>query len=350
MSDARERYHGLVRVIYPLRDGRLVLRTEADWDRDVEPVAQDSQGFDFEVAFDRPYLHFKPCLRRGDEIRWAGGANRLALLGLDRPQACYPHFDGPENGRITEILEFDSPVLGRRHRLRVYLPAGYDENVLKCYPVLYMQDGANVFFPEEAFLGREWQIDENLDLLNLMNLIDRTIVVGVHAGNRKHEYTKPGYEAYGRALVTEVKPFVDGRFRTLLGYRYTGAMGSSLGGVVSFYLAWQWPEVFGNAGCLSSTFSHQDDLIDRVRREDVEPRRHLRIYLDSGWPQDNYETTLSMAGALIERGFVLGQNLFHLAFPNARHDEDAWAARCHLPLQLFSGRLRRAAEGTGGDP
>ncbi len=344
MSDAEEHYQGLVRVIYPLSEGRMVLRTEADWDRDIEPVSQEAQGFDFEVAFHRPYLHFKPCLRHGDEIRWAAGANRLALLGAGQPHVSYPHFGGSDNGYITGIIELDSPILGRSHRLRVYLPAGYDENVLKCYPVVYMQDGANIFFPEEAFLGHEWQIDETLDLLGLMNLIDRTIVVGIYAGNRKHEYTKPGYEAYGRSLVTEVKPFIDEQFRTLLSYRYTGAMGSSLGGVVSFFLAWQWPEVFGNAGCLSSTFAHQDDLIDRVRHEDVEPRRHLRIYLDSGWPLDNYEATLSMASALVERGFVLGQNLFHLAFPNARHNEDAWAARCHLPLQLFSSRLRRAAE------
>ena len=79
-------------------------------------------------------------------------------------------------------------------------------------------------------------------------------------------------------------------------------MGSSLGGVVSLFLAWQWPGVFGNAGCLSSTFGFRDDLLERIESE---PKRPIKIYLDSGWPHDNYETTRIMRntlrGARIER-------------------------------------------------
>jgi enterochelin esterase-like enzyme len=176
-----------------------------------------------------------------------------------------------------------------------------------------------------------------------MNLIDQTIVVAVYPGDRMKEYTKPGYEEYARVLVTEVKPYIDTEFRTLPGRRNTIVLGSSLGGVVAFHLAWVWPQVVGNAACLSSTFSWKDDLIDRVRTDEIESRRELRVYLDSGWPHDNYEATLSMASALVERGFVLGRNIHYLAFPFARHDEMSWASRCHLPLQLFTGRLRRAA-------
>ena len=50
-------------------------------------------------------------------------------------------------------------------------------------------------------------------------------------------------------------------------------MGSSLGGVVSFYLGWQWPEVFGKVACLSSTFTFQDDLLERVL---AEPKRDFQ--------------------------------------------------------------------------
>ena len=175
-------------------------------------------------------------------------------------------------------------------------------------------------------------------------------MVGVYATDRMRDYTQPGYEAYGRALVDELKPWIDERYRTLTGPTNTAIMGSSLGGVVSFYCAWQHPQVFGNAACLSSTFGYRDDLLDRVRAEPLEPRRDLRIYLDSGWPNDNYEVTLSMAHALIGRGFELGQNVVHFAFPLARHTERAWGARVHLPLQLFSGKARRAAELRDGQP
>lgn len=76
--------------------------------------------------------------------------------------------------------------------------------------------------------------------------------------------------------------------------------GSSLGGVVSFYSAWEYPRVFGGAVCMSSTFSYKDDLIERVLSE---PTRDVRFYLDSGWPNDNYEVTTEMALALVSKGW-----------------------------------------------
>jgi len=148
------------------------------------------------------------------------------------------------------------------------------------------------------------------------------------------DYTRPGYERYGRFLVERVKPWVDETYRTLAGPADTVAMGSSLGGVVSLYLAWQWPEVFGNAACLSSTFGYRDDLHARIEGE---PKRPIKVYLDSGWPGDNYETTRAMRNALRVRGYRDGEDLFYLAFPHAHHDEASWAMRAHIPFQFFFG-------------
>jgi enterochelin esterase-like enzyme len=122
-------------------------------------------------------------------------------------------------------------------------------------------------------------------------------------------------------------------------------MGSSLGGVVSFFMAWQWPQVFGAAACLSSTFSHKDDLVDRVL---TEPKNPAKFYIDSGWPGDNFETTLAMAIALHSRGYVYGQDFIHFAFPNEKHEETAWGSRLHLPLQLFWGKVSTARRGRTG--
>ncbi len=339
-------YRVLIRVFYPVKSGTIVLRTEQGWDLDLEPtrVSRDRSKFEFEVTHVRPYLDFKPYLRDESGGRWAEGTNEIALMTKSLPHDVYPCFLSGLRGRITDVMKVPSKILGRKQLMRLYLPAGYTENPLKRYPVLYMHDGKNLFFPEEAFLGQEWEIDENLDRLDAMNVIDEVIVVGLFAGDREMDYTQPGYEPYGRSLVREIKPWLEGNYRTLGGPRNTGVMGSSRGGVVSFFLGWQWPEVFGNVAALSSTFSNKDDLIERVRREPVGKRRGLKIYLDSGWPGDNYEVTLSMAAALLERGFIFGRDLLHLAFPLAAHTEAAWAARVHLPLQLFSGKLRRAAE------
>jgi len=129
---------------------------------------------------------------------------------------------------------------GGEHRFRVFLPPGYHENTLKRYPVLYMHDGHNLFFKEEAFAGNTWRTDEVLNMLDKMNAIEEAIVVGIFPSDRMTDYIMPGYENYGRFLVETLKPLIEGKYRTLNGPVNTAAMGSSLGGVVSFYLGWQW--------------------------------------------------------------------------------------------------------------
>ncbi len=337
-------YQTKIRIIYPLQQGRIVLRSEQDWDADIEAnlVSDNGEIHEFNISYNLPCLQFKPCIRDGVQLHWSVGTNKLLIFKTDgQPQDFYPHFFSDQQGEITGIFEVPSPILNRNQRLRLYLPPGYFENQLKRSPVLYMHDGTNLFFPQESFLGQEWEIDETNDLLSQMNLIDQTIIVGVYAADRFLDYTQPGYENYGRSLVEELKPWIDSNLRTLSGPRHTFVMGSSLGGVVSFYLAWQWPQVFGGAGCLSSTFSFRDNLIERVRGEEIDTRKQLKIYLDSGWPGDNYEATLHMAHALLQRGFTPGKEMQHLAFPLAQHTEAAWAARVHIPIQLFSGKLHR---------
>ncbi|MDY7093641.1 MAG: alpha/beta hydrolase-fold protein [Acidobacteriota bacterium] len=350
-------YSGRLRVHYPANQGqgedgergsgqRLVLRTEQDWQRNVEAVevSDDGTAWDFQLTHVHHHLQCKPCLVAGDQLTWSEGSNLLWIVDADPPQEVYPHFFSGSAGRLSSVQELPSARLSQGHRLRIYIPAGYEENVLKRYPVVYVYDGQNLFFPYEAFLGAEWQLDETLDRLDAMNLIDRTMVVGVYSEDRNRDYTHPGYELYGQALVEEVKAWVDERYRTLPDPSSTAVMGSSLGGVMALHLAWEHPQIFGNAACLSSAFGWNDDLLERVHRDPLAGRENLRIYLDSGWPGDNYEVTLSMAAALIERGFHYGRNLMHLAFPQGRHNESAWGSRVHLPIQLFSGKIRRLAE------
>lgn len=327
----------LVRVFYPTTNARVVLRTDADWNAVVEPLGPPEGGtcWSFAVESSEPFFYFKPCLvDPSGDFRWSVGANYLAVASVPGPRDAYPYFFEQAGGHITDAVD----VADSGHRVRVYRPPGYDENTLKHYPVLYMQDGANIFFKDEAFLGRDWEVDETLDLLDSMNLVHKVLVVGIYAGDRMREYTRPGYQEYADGIVGAIKPLVDRSFRTLPGPATTAVMGSSLGGVVSFYLGWQRPDVFGMAACLSSTFGYRDDLFERVARE---PKRNVRFYLDSGWPRDNYEATQAMRDLLIHRGYEPGRDLLYFAFPGQSHDERAWAGRIHLPFQFFFGKTYR---------
>ncbi len=329
-------YQQLIHVIYPQDGGRIALRTDENWNADVEAVSRNGYTTEFQVETERPYFYFKPALLRDNTAQWSRGENFLAVATSGAPLDIHPYFIEDTRCSVCQVMSPLASAAGREHRFRVFLPPGYHENTLKKYPVLYMHDGQNLFLKEEAFLGNTWRTDEVLGVLDRMNAIEEVIVVGIYPDERMTEYTLPGYEDYGRFLVETLKPLVDAKYRTLSGPTDTAVMGSSLGGVVSFYLGWQWPEVFGKVACLSSTFAYRDDLLERVS---AEPKRKIRIYLDSGWPGDNYEATRSMRDRLIWKGYRPGTELFYLAFPEAKHDENAWATRSPIPFQFLFGKL-----------
>lgn len=333
------RHERTIRVHYPLDGGAMLLRTDLDWRRNVEPVHEDrGRGrFEFRVGFDRPFAYFKPVIADGRGVRWAQGENLLALPGGAEPLDIWPHFFADPTCSACDVHEIGHP---RPHSVRVFYPPGYAENVLESYPTLYMQDGQNLFFPAESFGGAHWRVAETLGVLSSMSLIRKVIVVGVYPCDRMVDYTAPGYDVYGRWFVDELVPWVDSRYRTRPCAEDRAVLGSSLGGVVSFHLGWGRPDVFGAAGAMSATFGYADDLFERVA---TESKRPLRIYLDTGWPRDNYEVTRSLRRLLVSRGYAEGRDLLYLAFPEASHDERAWAMRAHVPFQYFFGRVDRGA-------
>ncbi len=337
-------------VRYPLERGQILLRHDGDWEQSVEPTKEDrgAGAFEFRLRFEGEFAYCKPVLVDDTGTHWAQGDNFLALPDGRKSTEIFPHFFGDAACSVCNVHEVESSAEGLSHSVRVFYPPGYSENSLESYPVLYMQDGQNLFFPDEAFGGQHWKIEETLGVLGAMNLIRKAIVVGVYPNDRMKQYTHPGYEAFGRFFAHELKPWVDERYRTRRGASDTAVLGSSLGGVVSFYLGWEYPEIFGMAGAMSATFSYNDDLLARVAKESKRP---LRIYLDTGWPRDNYEVNRRMRHLLLRRGWNEGRDLLYLAFPEAKHNETAWAMRTHVPFQYFFGRdaASRAAAEKNGD-
>src|SRR5205823_2843222 len=238
-------YKQFIRVIYPQDGARIALRTDENWNADVEGVSRNGCTTEFQVETDRPYFYFKPLLLRDGTTMWSRGENSLAVPTSGAPLEVHPFFREDTQCSVCELMPPIASPAGVEHRFRVFLPPGYHENTLKHYPVLYMHDGNNLFLKEEAFLGNTWRTDEVLSALDRMNACNGVIIVGVHPRDRMCEYTLPGYEDYGRFLVEKLKPLIDTKYRTLTDPRNTAVLGSSLGGVVSLYLGWQWPEIFG---------------------------------------------------------------------------------------------------------
>lgn len=185
---------------------------------------------------------------------------------------------------------FAIPQLGRTRRIWLYLPPDYATST-KRYPVLYMQDGQNVFDAATSFAG-EWGVDETLDSLQAAGDWGAIVVAVDNGGsNRVNEYMPwPGTVAgigggegarYVDFVVQTLKPYVDARYRTRPGRLDTGIGGSSLGGLISLYAALRYPEVFGRVLAFSSSLFINPDIFALARA--ARPLRPAsRFYFISG--------------------------------------------------------------------
>lgn len=273
-----------------------------------------------------------------NDTRWSTGANYRVRAGTTVD--VYPFF-GPAQGTRTQFDNFWSPQLGNTRTLRFYLPPSYSENPLKRYPVLYMHDGQNLFDAATASYGVEWGVDETVNNLIGNGQMDEVIVVGIdHTGpSRIYEYTPccdatyggGGADLYERFILESVKPFVDSNLRTLPGKANTALMGSSLGGLVSFYIGRRHSDVFSKVAGLSSSFWWNNQAMT-VEVEQSTVKLPLRFYLDAGTNNDGLTETTRMRNALAADGYVQGADLYSYVAQGAGHTESAWAARVYLPL------------------
>ena len=146
---------------------------------------------------------------------------------------------------------FFMPQLNRNRKIWIYLPPDYETST-KTYPVLYMQDGQNLFDNATSFAG-EWQVDETLN--NLFAQGDYgTIVIGIDNGgsNRINEYTpwnNPEYgggegDQYMQFVAETLKPYVDANYRTKPSAEYNALIGSSLGALISNYGGVKYSGIF----------------------------------------------------------------------------------------------------------
>ncbi|RZL98377.1 MAG: alpha/beta hydrolase, partial [Pedobacter sp.] len=150
------------------------------------------------------------------------------------------------------------PQLKRTRRIWLYLPPGYEENTKTNYPVLYLQDGQNIFDASTAYSG-EWGIDEYLDTAK-----QKCIVVAIDHGveKRLNEYNPYPNKKFGKGegdkyvdfLVKTLKPYIDKNYRTLPDASHTWVGGSSMGGLIAMYAMLKYPAVYGGGIVFSPAF------------------------------------------------------------------------------------------------
>lgn len=250
------------------------------------------------------------------------------------------------------LHELRSRVFGNTRLVRVWLPPDYDGWGAIRYPVLYLNDGQNLFDPATAFARVHWQVGETAIRLIGEKKIPPLIIVGIDntGTNRVREYipyksrdpkvVEPQGERYPEFLQREVMPLLEERYSVLRGPENTGLGGSSLGGLITLYTQLAAPGTFGRLLIESpSLFVANRKILKDARSFRAWP---ARMYVGMGTREVGaaekdariVEDVRDLAAILREAG--LDEKRLRVRIEEgATHTESAWARRFPEALEFL---------------
>jgi enterochelin esterase-like enzyme len=341
------------------------LDNPAGTDRVVRLALPVGQTFEFKVtqgSWDREALGPAgiPMPNSRLQVTADTTATRLEVTGWKRdPREMMADVAGSGvKGTLIYWQDVASARLSETRHVSVWLPPGYAESPFRRYRVIYMSDGQNLFDPRIANTGIDWGMDEAMVAGVEAGRFEPAIIVGIWSSSRRMSEYSPWHEgpAYARFLIDELMPRVNREFRTLTGPENTFHMGSSMGGLISFYLVRDYPETFSACGCISTTLpwspawaaalgmdGNRNDRQPYVESDfergiSVWPRQ--RLFFSYGLQGD--EATLApsqavMAANLARQGVVEGRNFKIKAYADGSHNEASWRAQVGEQLDFLLG-------------
>ncbi len=235
----------------------------------------------------------------------------------------------------------------------IYVPDEAAEDPDLRFPVLYMFDGQNLFFDQDATYGKSWGIKDYLEE-NHIPLIVAAIECSHHdeadaCGGRLSEYSpfdfrfhRSRQQIIGRGRLTmeyyvnEFKPYVDGRYPTIPDREHTFISGSSMGGLMTLYAVLEYNHVFSRGAALSPSLLFSPDRIrEMIRKSEIGP---TVLYMDNGSEEmhslRSKQLYADICGRLIKKGVLLDSRVV----PGGTHCEASWERQIPFFMEtLFYG-------------
>ncbi|MCZ7591482.1 MAG: alpha/beta hydrolase-fold protein [Kiritimatiellae bacterium] len=305
-------------------------------------------------------------LYRVSEIGEAGERIEFVLSGMSGGNTIYDHapYPGygsePDNNYFTTLDAFylqDGNIFNYRppatvspsqiissnavstfspspsRTMKIYLPRGYTENTWKRYPVIYMHDGENTFYP--GGVNGSWDAGGTADREISQGRMRESIIVALNStSQRTREYLPPednsggaGFgDVYGNFLKYDVKAKIDAEFRTLPDRPNTATIGASSGGLIVTYLGWA-TNVFGLIGPFSPAYLISPNFNQRIANE---PKQPLRIFTATGTAGDPevriLPDTWPVLDSFLKKGYVSNVDLVSRIGCGQMHNEATWAS------------------------
>lgn len=237
-------------------------------------------------------------------------------------------------------------ALKRKRELIVYLPDDFETSG-KRYPVLLINDGQNAFYDEESYLGVSWKFIESVEAMGI-DLIMVAIPCNYKPLKREDEYgpwvisreiakefgtdRKLGGEGkrYVSFLVKQLKPYLDSQLPT--DPDDYGIVGSSMGGLISFYAFLKYPQVFKRCAILSTAFWIYEKEFKKMLR--FARIKNNSLYMDVGGQEDDdryVPSNETIKNALKKK--IRHFEYHYFAYDD--HSEASWARRVPYFLKMF---------------
>jgi predicted alpha/beta superfamily hydrolase len=230
---------------------------------------------------------------------------------------------------ILATDSFASRYLGNHRKIWAWLPPSYGRTPAKRYPVIYLQDGQNLFDRATTAFGTEWRVDEAMDSLSSAGYPE-CIVIGIESGaNRTVEYMPyPSArfpdahgEDYAKFVTEELVPWVDRKYRTMPDAGNRVIAGSSLGGLISLYVACSRPGLFGGVGAFSSAYWVAPGIFTLAEQNKMRLSGMFYLYAGDSEAPGLVDETGKMAGILRQNPLLRVKEQYQ---KGGKHQEADW--------------------------
>jgi predicted alpha/beta superfamily hydrolase len=226
---------------------------------------------------------------------------------------------------------FNVPQLRRRRRISILLPWNYKTSG-KRYPVLYLQDGQNLFEDDAPF--GTWGVDKQLAALAQQGKGEVIVVAIDHGGKERirefmpydtHKWGDGLGRDYAQFLAETLKPYIDKNFRTLVGREHTGIGGSSMGGLISIFAGMLFPHVFSKYMIFSPSLWVSPRIYTDSEHFSKLPETKVYLYVGEREGSNTVNNVKKFKDAVEKRGMPSGALQVRLEVdPMGLHNEGRW--------------------------
>ena len=225
--------------------------------------------------------------------------------------------------RVALSVQSEDHTYPGDYKVDVYLPPGYAAEAGR-YGVLYLFDGNDVHREHDDLLSDD--LIYPAILVAIQNRSARARFFDLTASpDRTYQAPTGGLEAFGKLIVSRIKPYIDANFRTLPDAAHTGVSGVSLGGLAACYLGYTESQVFGMAACMEPSLCWNNDELLKRMQHDSSPKTGTRFWVMGADRNDvhMWQNAKRGAMALMQRGWREGEDVAFLQVHNLPHGWEA---------------------------